>query len=245
MRRINKMKNDRTRSVDWKGIVVDSLYLRDGGICQLCKKSLNNDDLFEIDHIVKRADDGKDTLMNLRLVHLACHKKRHTRNFTELTPLPINYDDYYDDDIPTMNVNFKKLAHLQLLKALKHGLSKTNKLKEACTSCGITFDQGRYYLQLYNLDWKEYDSWDLDKLSIKQPQALTNQRPARKAREMKIKVVTETKGDESGTSVEEKWFRAENKSLDKYIERELDTGRIGTVTEYDSYKNIIRGYNIY
>ena len=57
---------------------------------------------------------------------------------------------------------------------------------------------------------------------------------------MKIKVVTATKGDESGTSVEEKWFRAENKSLDRYIKRELAAGRVGTVTVYDSYENIVR-----
>jgi len=57
---------------------------------------------------------------------------------------------------------------------------------------------------------------------------------------MKIKVVTETKGDESGTSVEEKWFKSENKALDKYIAKEIKMGRVGTVTVYDSYENIVR-----
>ena len=157
MQRMKKTKDNRSTYVDWKGIVVDSLYLRDGGICQLCKQSLSNNDYFEIDHIIKRSDGGNDTLMNLRLVHLTCHKARHAKQLTVITEVE-------ELKVPTMNVNFKKLAHIQVLKQLRHGLSKTQNMTKACVLCGITPDQGKYYVGLYRLNWRDHASWNLDKI---------------------------------------------------------------------------------
>ena len=67
----------KSKYVNWRGIVIDTLYTRDSGICHLCKELIGLSAFFEIDHIKQRQNGGRDTIDNLRLVHLACHKKRH------------------------------------------------------------------------------------------------------------------------------------------------------------------------
>jgi hypothetical protein len=158
MPRIQLTEKNRSKSVDWKGIVVDSLYIRDGGICQLCKKSLSNDDFFEIDHITQRSEGGKDTLMNLRLVHLSCHKLRHANRKTLLP------DIKFESDVPTMNISVKKAVHLAFLNNLKKALAKKRQLTKACSIIGVTPDQAKYYLSVYRLDWREFESWDLSNI---------------------------------------------------------------------------------
>ena len=157
MKAIKKI-NGRTKSVDWKKIVVDSLYMRDLGVCRLCNKPLKNDQLFEIDHIVERYEGGEDTFQNLRLVHLTCHKMRHQTNRYEL-PIP---------KTPTMNNNgkmdYKKKIHIELLSHLQTALSEHRTLKEAAESVGVTLDQARYYISLYKLDYKQAKYWNLSTL---------------------------------------------------------------------------------
>ena len=159
MPRIQLTEGNRSKSVDWKGIVVDSLYIRDGGVCQLCKKSLSNDDFFEIDHIIQRSEGGNDTLMNLRLVHLGCHKLHHAKRKTLLPD-----DIKIESDVPTMNESIKKSVHLELLSNLRKALYKKRQMRNACAMIGITADQGKYYVSLYGLDWREFELWDLSKL---------------------------------------------------------------------------------
>lgn len=55
-----------------------AVIARDGGVCQLCGGLVQGDDRdAHIDHIVEKAEGGTDELENLRLVHRACHSRRH------------------------------------------------------------------------------------------------------------------------------------------------------------------------
>lgn len=55
-----------------------AVIARDGGVCQLCGGLVQgNDREAHIDHIIEKADGGTDELENLRLVHRACHSRRH------------------------------------------------------------------------------------------------------------------------------------------------------------------------
>jgi 5-methylcytosine-specific restriction protein A len=55
-----------------------AVIARDGGVCQLCGGLVQGDDReAHIDHIIEKADGGTDELENLRLVHRACHSRRH------------------------------------------------------------------------------------------------------------------------------------------------------------------------
>jgi hypothetical protein len=160
--RILKSKG-RTKSVDWKGLVVDSLYLRDMGICQLCNKGLTNDHLFEIDHIIERSEGGKDTLQNLRLVHLECHKKRHAEKRLLLPDIAeITSADDFQYVKEYKKTSIKKSIHVELLSRLRLALLKTRSITEASFKIGITNDQARYYLGLYDLNWKTPDKWSSD-----------------------------------------------------------------------------------
>lgn len=48
------------------------------GLCALCNKPMSGFENTEIDHIKTRGAHGRDDRMeNLRVVHTACHRKRH------------------------------------------------------------------------------------------------------------------------------------------------------------------------
>jgi transcriptional regulator with GAF, ATPase, and Fis domain len=67
------------KPVNWREVVVNSLYLRDKGVCGLCENPIHEWHIFEIDHIIEKENDGLDIIENLRLVHVQCHKGRHQK----------------------------------------------------------------------------------------------------------------------------------------------------------------------
>lgn len=144
----------RTKYIDWKGLVVDTLYLRDRGVCQLCNKELNMGDMFEVDHIIEKSDGGKDEMRNLRLVHLVCHKLRHGTRKTVLPVLPYR-------PVLTSFPNIKKNVHGDILRALQAALTKERNLTKACRLVELTFDQARYYIGLYKLDKNRPEEWNI------------------------------------------------------------------------------------
>ena len=73
-----------SKPINWKEIVINTLYLRDQGICCLCMRKITQSTLFEIDHITEKANGGLDIIDNLRLVHLGCHKARHQMNMLSI-----------------------------------------------------------------------------------------------------------------------------------------------------------------
>lgn len=60
-------------SAAWRRLRL-AVIARDGGICQLCGKLVQESP--HIDHIIPKARGGQDILSNLRLLHASCHSRR-------------------------------------------------------------------------------------------------------------------------------------------------------------------------
>ncbi|MBK1725213.1 group II intron maturase-specific domain-containing protein [Thiocystis violacea] len=65
---------------------IKSLWLRQGGICPICKQIIQPDGEQAVHHVVAQTLGGKDTLDNLRLLHGNCHRLVHVKH--ELSALP-------------------------------------------------------------------------------------------------------------------------------------------------------------
>ena len=144
------------KATDWKGIVVDYIYKRDVGICQLCKYPLRPDQLLEIDHIITKADGGIDTMENIRLVHLECHKKRHSQ-FKQYIAL----SEYRGiENLEHRNIKeLRKTSDICIVARMRKLLLKGQKMTKVASECGLTYDQARYLKIKYKLgknpkDWK-------------------------------------------------------------------------------------------
>lgn len=135
------------------GIVLGTLYERDSGKCQLCNRDIEQDQLFEIDHIVEKAAGGLDIITNLRLVHLACHKARHTQNRVTLAPELIKAVKIARIEKPQdlTKKGLRKYADQQLLASLQDAYMQTGTMANAAANCGMTIDQLRHFRLRYNL----------------------------------------------------------------------------------------------
>jgi 5-methylcytosine-specific restriction endonuclease McrA len=51
------------------------VYARDGGICKLCMKKINNE-LWEVDHIIPLSRGGEHSYVNAQLAHAICNRKK-------------------------------------------------------------------------------------------------------------------------------------------------------------------------
>lgn len=73
------------RTNESKYISVESLFRRDGGVCQICGEPCDitaepNADLYpSVDHIIPLAHGGLDRLDNVRLAHRICNSRRGDR----------------------------------------------------------------------------------------------------------------------------------------------------------------------
>ena len=56
------------------------LFQRQRGLCPVCHQYLENGEATHIHHVVPKKDGGTDDLVNLRLVHLNCHRQIHSRS---------------------------------------------------------------------------------------------------------------------------------------------------------------------
>ena len=74
------------KPMNWKEIVINTLYLRDRGTCSLCMREITQSDMCEIDYVTEKANGGLDVIDNLRLVHLECHKTRDQINISSISP---------------------------------------------------------------------------------------------------------------------------------------------------------------
>jgi transcriptional regulator of acetoin/glycerol metabolism len=65
------------KQTNWKDVIVDLLLKKQGYICPLCEVPFALGELFEVDHIISKANGGDDSVKNMRVVHPECHTKRH------------------------------------------------------------------------------------------------------------------------------------------------------------------------
>lgn len=62
------------------------LWMRQNGICPMCRTELDNEEGWHIHHLLPKADGGTDSVDNLVLIHAACHRQVHSLN--AMNPLP-------------------------------------------------------------------------------------------------------------------------------------------------------------
>lgn len=80
-----RKKGRAARTTESKYISVESLFRRDGGVCQICGEPCDitaepNADLYpSVDHIIPLAHGGLDRLDNVRLAHRICNSRRGDR----------------------------------------------------------------------------------------------------------------------------------------------------------------------
>jgi len=74
-RRIERKMHDNLRGKKRKL----SLYKRQNGLCPHCQQKLDEERGWNIHHIIRRVDGGKDTLDNLALLHPNCHRQLHVQ----------------------------------------------------------------------------------------------------------------------------------------------------------------------
>ena len=56
---------------------VKALWKVQDGLCPKCEQPIQVEEAFAIHHVIRRVDGGKDTLENLQLLHLNCHRQYH------------------------------------------------------------------------------------------------------------------------------------------------------------------------
>ena len=57
-----------------------TLFTQQHGLCPVCHQPLENDEKLHIHHVIPKNIGGTDTLDNLRLVHLYCHRQIHSNS---------------------------------------------------------------------------------------------------------------------------------------------------------------------
>jgi len=56
------------------------LWLKQSGLCPVCRTELNNDEQWNMHHVIKKSEGGDNTLDNLALLHEICHKQLHSHD---------------------------------------------------------------------------------------------------------------------------------------------------------------------
>lgn len=69
-------------------ITLTELYIRDRGICGICKSDCNASDA-SIDHIIPLSKHGTHTWDNVQLAHLTCNKRKGNKLLADLN-LPLD-----------------------------------------------------------------------------------------------------------------------------------------------------------
>ena len=158
----------KNKGVDWKRVVVDTLYLRDGGLCGLCQREIGPDNLFEIDHIQEVKDGGLDVMENLRLVHLMCHKARHQANITTVSPEVFKAAQMvrataamaFASRKATVKTEINRIADKNFLTLIKNAYRDTGSITKAAASCGMNYDALHYFKTKHRLQGKP-DTWEI------------------------------------------------------------------------------------
>lgn len=57
----------------------NNLFISQDGICPICENSLSNGESLHKHHIIPKSQEGKDTFLNILILHLACHYQIHSR----------------------------------------------------------------------------------------------------------------------------------------------------------------------
>ena len=53
------------------------LWVRQNGICPICHTILNEEEEWDIHHLIPKSEGGDDSMANLALVHISCHREYH------------------------------------------------------------------------------------------------------------------------------------------------------------------------
>jgi RNA-directed DNA polymerase len=65
------------------------LWMQQEGMCLVCGQTLTKEDDQHIHHIRQRVEGGRDTLDNLVLLHVNCHRQVHCRGWNVSKPRPV------------------------------------------------------------------------------------------------------------------------------------------------------------
>lgn len=142
------MGKKRKEVLSWKTVVLNYLYRKDSGICQLCNMPLLPEDLLEIDHIIEKQHGGIDVLENLRLVHLVCHKKRHQKTRMVI----FSTKTYQVPNTITSICNLREtLRHTEKTMVISALDLNSRSTKRAAKALGITHDSMRYRMEKLNI----------------------------------------------------------------------------------------------
>jgi 5-methylcytosine-specific restriction endonuclease McrA len=66
------------------------LFLRQAGLCHLCKKAFEEDSTIHTHHLLSVSSGGSDDLENLALLHKDCHAVAHGAENIEIAQVVIN-----------------------------------------------------------------------------------------------------------------------------------------------------------
>jgi 5-methylcytosine-specific restriction endonuclease McrA len=55
------------------------VFDRDGGICGICRTPVEDDQRWDVDHVIPLAKGGQHSYANVQLAHASCNKKKATR----------------------------------------------------------------------------------------------------------------------------------------------------------------------
>jgi hypothetical protein len=139
------------KATDWKTVVLTELIRRDMGICQMCSKPIHNE-LIEVDHIMEKADGGRDELNNLRIVHLICHKLRHNPNHRKGAERRV---------ILTPADGVKEGMRLVLKNLQMKLIEMRGNLTKAAPLCGMSRFQALRMMKKFNLSKINARKWEL------------------------------------------------------------------------------------
>lgn len=84
-RQIQRDRRARQKNAFIERVIDKKIYLRDGWICQICHRKVNNKLKYphpmsaSIDHIIPLALEGKHEPKNCQLAHLICNERKHTK----------------------------------------------------------------------------------------------------------------------------------------------------------------------
>lgn len=109
----------------WKDTIIELLLKRDKYICKLCDGPFLENDLYEIDHIIEKKFGGDDSIDNLRVVHVSCHKLRHHPERKRITRKSIQRGGHnLSGTLEEVVDRFSKLAISIALERNKHNITK-------------------------------------------------------------------------------------------------------------------------
>ncbi len=64
------------------------LWLDQEGLCPICQQRITKESGWNVHHLVRRVDGGKDIMSNLVLLHPNCHRQVHNRKLDVVKPVP-------------------------------------------------------------------------------------------------------------------------------------------------------------